>query len=252
VGRRLLLLIAAIIVAAFGTTLVFVYVNGVNDRAMADQNPVKILVAKKLIPAGTKASDAQAQGALEQKDVPKAAVANGALSDITPVADELSLTEIYPGQQVLSQLFGSKPEEHASLQLPKGDLAVSIQLSDPTRVAGFATPGSHVAIFADLGDIQETPATPRNATYTRLLLPDILVLASGPTTASTTTTKDNQTGQVTNQQVPQTILTMAVTQEQAQKLIHTSLHAKLYFTLRNSVSAVDPSMAATDLGNLFK
>jgi pilus assembly protein CpaB len=248
VGRRILLLIAAIIVAALGTTLVFVYVNGVNDRAMADQNPVKILVAKKVITAGTKASDAQAQGALEQKSVPKSAVANGALSDITPVADELALTEIYPGQQVLSQLFGTKPAESSALSLPKGYLAISVQLNDPTRVAGFVTPGSHVALFADIGGT----AGLSDPGFTRLLLPDVLALASGPTTSSTTITKDSQTGQVTNQQVPQTIMTLAVTQEQAQKIIHVNLHHTLYLALRNTFSQVDPKLPATTFNNLFK
>ena len=36
-GRRTLLLVAAFVVAALGTTLVFLYVHGANDRALADQ-----------------------------------------------------------------------------------------------------------------------------------------------------------------------------------------------------------------------
>jgi pilus assembly protein CpaB len=44
-GRRTMLLVAAFVVAALGTTLVFLYVNGVNDRAVADQKQVRVLVA---------------------------------------------------------------------------------------------------------------------------------------------------------------------------------------------------------------
>jgi pilus assembly protein CpaB len=249
VGRRLLLLIAAIIVAAFGTTLVFVYVNGVNDRAVADQNPVKILVAKKLIASGTKASDAQAQGALELKQVPKAAVAAGALSDITPIQNELSLTQIYPGQQVLSQLFGAQAPTTDALNIPKGDVAMSVQLTDPGRVAGFVQPGSHVAIFVDLSPVDVVTGK-KYPDLARLLLPDVQVLAVGPTTQTTATTTDSK-GQTTNQQISQAILTLAVNESQAQKLVLATNHSNaLYFALRNQNSDVNPG-GPTTLNNMF-
>ena len=57
-GRRTILLIAAVVVAAVGTGLIFAYVNGVNDRALADQSPQQVLVAKVTIPSGTTAADA--------------------------------------------------------------------------------------------------------------------------------------------------------------------------------------------------
>jgi pilus assembly protein CpaB len=249
VGRRVLLLIAAIVVAAFGTTLVFIYVNGVNNRAIANQNPVQILVAKKLIAVGTKASDAQAQGALELRQVPKSAVSDGALSDITPVKDELALTQIYPGQQILAQLFGAQAVATDALNIPKGDIAVSVQLTDPSRVAGFVQPGSHVSVFADVTATDVTTGK-QLPTFTRLLLPDVEVLAVGPSTLSTATTTDKKTGQTTNQQVSQAILTLAVTEDQAQKTVHATLHSVLYFALRNQNSQVGP-LGPTTLTNLF-
>ncbi|MFL6139671.1 MAG: Flp pilus assembly protein CpaB [Frankiaceae bacterium] len=249
-GRRLLLLIAAIIVAAFGTTLVFVYVNGVNDRALAGQNPVKILVAKKLIASGTKASDAQAQGALELKEVPKTAVASGALADITPIENQLALTAIYPGQQVLAQLFGAQAPTTDALSIPKGDVAMSVQLTDPGRVAGFVQPGSHVSIFVDLSPVDVVTGK-KYPDLARLLLPDVLVLAVGPTTQTTSTTTDNKTGQTTNQQISQAILTVAVNQAQAQRLVLATNHSNaLYFALRNSGSQVGPT-GPTTLNNMF-
>ena len=249
-GRRLLLLIAAVLVAAFGTTLVFVYVNGVNDRAMADQNPVKILVAKKLIAAGTKASDAQAQGALEQREVPKAAVATGALADITPIENSLALTQIYPGQQVLSQLFGAQAPTTDALNIPKGDVALSVQLTDPGRVAGFVQPGSHVSIFVDLSPV-DVRTGKKYPDLARMLLPDVQVLAVGPTTQTTSTTTDAKTGQTTNQQISQAILTLAVDQDQAQRLVLATNHSNaLYFALRTTNSKVGPS-GPTTLSNMF-
>ena len=249
-GRRVLLLIVAIVIAAFGTTLVFVYVNGVNDRAIADQDPVTILVAKKTIAVGTKASDAQAQGAFEQKAVPRSAVTDGALSDITPIRDQLALTAIYPGQQVLSQLFGARNVAGDELSIPKGLLAMSVQLTDPGRVAGFVRPGAHVAIFVDVSP-EDVLTGKKLPDFSRLLLPNVQVLAAGPTTTTTATTTDKETGDTTNEQISKAILTLAVSEDQAQKLVLATGHSNaLYFALRNDDSRVEPS-GPTTLSNLF-
>jgi pilus assembly protein CpaB len=83
--RRAILLISAIIVAALGTTLVFLYVSKANDRALANQNPVRVLVAKSQISPGTTIDQAAAAGALEERSMPKASVVQGALSDVVAI-----------------------------------------------------------------------------------------------------------------------------------------------------------------------
>src|SRR4051794_4353392 len=127
--RRSLLLIAAVVVAALGTGLIFAYVNGVNDRAPADQKPQSVLIAKTTIPAGTTAQDAASAGSLVQKEIAKDAVAPGALSDITPIADQVALAPVYEGQQIVSQMFGAQGSTSA-LPIPKDQLAISVQLQD--------------------------------------------------------------------------------------------------------------------------
>ena len=37
-GRRSVLLIVAVVIAALGAAMVFLYVQGINDRAVADQD----------------------------------------------------------------------------------------------------------------------------------------------------------------------------------------------------------------------
>ena len=69
-GRRTLLLIAALVVAALGTVLIFVYVKNADDRAQADAAPVDVLVATQEVAAGTTAADASNDGAFEIQTVP--------------------------------------------------------------------------------------------------------------------------------------------------------------------------------------
>jgi Flp pilus assembly protein CpaB len=86
-----------------------------------------------------------------------------------------------------------------------------------------------------------------------LLLTDIDVIAVGPTT-----TVQSTGGQANNQSVPTAILTLAVSQEEAQKIILSSgqvggsAYAGLYLALQTKDSKVSTALPATTSGNLFK
>jgi pilus assembly protein CpaB len=243
--RRTLLLIAAVIVAAVGTGLVFAYVHGVNDRAIADQSPQKVLVAKSTIAAGTTAADAAKAGALELVDVAKKQVAPGALSDIAPISTQVALAPVFQGQQIVSQMFGAQGSTSA-LPIPKDDIAISVQLNDPARVAGFVEPGGNVAIFVTMN-----PQSGANTTVqTRMLLPRATVIAVGPTTTTSQTTTNQQTGQSNTEQISRAILTLALSQKEAQKVIFAQGQGQLYFGLLTTDSKVAPG-AGTDAHNLF-
>jgi pilus assembly protein CpaB len=242
-GRRTLLLIAALAVAALGTTMVFLYVNGVNDRALAEQEPVLVLVATAPIAAGTTAQEAQSAGALEQRTLSRASVADGALSDITPVADEVALAPIFVGEQIIEAKFG-QPGSTSSLPIPEGKLAVSVQLADPARVAGFVSPGSEVAVFLT---IERTPGSGNEVT--RVLLPKVQVIASGASTVVSTTTTTE--GETETDELPKALLTLAVTQDEAQKVVYGSQHGQMYFGLLTEDSRVDTSDTGVNAENLF-
>lgn len=256
-GRRTVLLVVALLVAAVGTSLVFVYVNGVNERALADQKPVKVLVATTTIAAGTSAADAAKAGAFQLQEVGAASAAPGALSDISPISSKVALAPIFPGEQILAAKFGALGST-SGLTIPSGELAVSVQLTDPARVAGFVQPGSNVAVFASLtptaqagqsGPGGQSPAAQRQVT--RVLLPKAQVIAVGPTTTTPTTSTDNTTGQTNTEQLPKAILTLALGQVDAQKLIYASQQGQLYFGLLGADSKVDRT-SVTDATTLFK
>jgi pilus assembly protein CpaB len=247
VNRRVVLLIASLLVAAVGTALVFVYVNSANNRALADQHPVKVLVAKLEIPGGTPVSAIVSQGLLEQKDIPASAVVTGALADTTPINDQSTVTNIYPGQQIIPSLFaagatGSAPAP-AGITLPKGMLAISVQLGDVNRVGGFVQPGSHVAIFMN-GQISPS-AQSANATGTRLLVPDVEIVAVGQTTVTPA-----PVGQANPEAIPRALMTLAVTQSDAEKIIFAQTKGQLFFGLLNGQSRTTRDGGITS-NNLF-
>ena len=240
-GRRTALLTAALVVAALGTLLVFLYAKGADDRARADQELVEVLVAKSDIRVGTSAQAAQTAGSFELKQVAAETVAPGALSDVTAVADQVALATIYTGQQVLSQQFGAAGSS-SGLPIPEGKMAVSVQLGDPQRVAGFVQPGSDVAVFVTIPGSNGKLAT-------RVLIPRVEVIAAGPTTLVALTSKDSSGNQNT-EELPRAILTLAVDQRQAEKLIYGSSNGEAYFGLLDDDSDVAGGAGVT-LDNLF-
>ncbi len=249
-GRRTLLLIAAVVVAALGTALIFLYVKGINDRALEGQNPVSVLVATAEIPAGTTGDAAQAAGLLEKKTVAADSVAPGALSEITPVANLVTLAPIFLGQQVLQQMFGA-PGSSAAGVIPEGKVAVSIQLGDPQRAAAFLDnqPGTNVAIFLTSARPEGQPNAGQQAT--QVLLPSVQVIATGGTT-TLTETQTNPDGTQVETAYPVALLTLAVDQAQAQKIIFAQSQGELYFAILTDKSVPIAPGVAVDPQNLFQ
>lgn len=245
-GRRTILLIAALVVAALGTALVFMYANRADERAQAGTEQVDVLVATAGIAAGTTGAAVAESGTVELRTLPAASVPPGALSDLTPVTELITISSIFDGQVLIEPMFGTQQAASGALTLPEGKVAVAISLGDPQRVAGFVNPGSEVAIFrtgtpaADPAADADTPApTPE----TNLLLDRVQVIAVGPTTISSTTTTEGQT--TNTEAIPTAILTLALDQEQAQKVILSTTDGQMYFALLDKESALDPGLPAT-------
>jgi pilus assembly protein CpaB len=248
-GRRTVLLISALLVAALGTALVVLYVRGADERAAEGQELVEVLFAKADIPTGTTGQAAAESGALELREVARNSVAAGAISDITPVATQVALSPIFTGQQILTQQFG-EPGQTTSLPIPEGKMAVSVQLGDPERVAGFVTSGSEVAVFLTI-DNPTAGANEATATLTQVLLPRVTVIGVGSTSLVTLTTTDTETGEQNAEEIPKAILTLAVDQAQAGKLIYGTQNGTLHFGLLTEDSVVAPGGGVTGQ-NLFR
>jgi len=243
-SRRTVLLIAALALAALATILIFLWVQGINDRALEGQEPVEVLVVTQSVAAGTTGTSASNAGAFALTQLPRDAVAEGALSSIDPVADQVTLAPLYPGEQVLAQKFGA-PSSTATAAIPEGKLGLSINLGDPERVAAFLRPGSEVVVF--LTSAQGGTGEPA----TRVLLPNVQVVATGSTTTLTRTTTD-ASGTQTEEQLPVALLTLAVDQKEAEKVVFAQQEGDLYFGLLTDTSPDITQDAGTSAGNLFQ
>ena len=83
-----------------------------------------------------------------------------------------------------------------------------------------------------------------------MLLPKIQVIGAGTTTMVATTTTDPE-GVATTDELPKTLLTVAVTQPEAERLLFATANGELSFGLLNKDSKAAPSKGVTNT-NLFK
>lgn len=247
-SRRPIILTIAFAISALGTALVILYVQGIDARATAGQEMVEVLTATETIKPGESVADAQSAGKLERTSIVRDDVVEGALASTASIDDEIALDTIYPGEQVIEQNFG-KSNDLEGLPIPAGYMAISVELTDPARVAGFVVPGSEVAIFVSGepelykpdGTTQKLPA------YTRLILPKVQVVGVGATSMSSRTTSTK--GTETVEQIPRTILTIAVDQTDAEKVLYAARNGELAFALRTdrSEAVSRPGVTGSDI-----
>lgn len=257
-GKRILAIAAATVIALIGAVLVLLYANGADKRAVAAASPAKVYVSTAMIPAGTSVKEAVRLKLLTETATAAKAMPAGALTSVTPDNEALlALTDIPPGQYVLNTAFGETVIGDKAIQVPAGKLAVSVQLSDPARVGNFVTPGSMLTIFASY-KLKQLDASEESKVFneqdiqgTSVLLDNIQVIGMG-NTALQAGQQGAQNGAeggeaAPAQQAPSFLVTLAVTPEQATKLVHGINQYVLYAGLRGAEVKVDPKLNVNDI-----
>lgn len=177
--RRMLGIVASLVLATFGTVVLVGYVQSAHDRAAAGEPTAAVVVATKAIARGTKA--AELEGLVKTKHVPVSAKAEGAVAGLAELAGQVAATDLLPGEQLLTARFAAA-ETLGRKGVPPGLLEVTVQL-DPARALGGALkPGDTVAVVASFGPfdpeaagIAEDPAAKRTPNTTKVILNKVLV-----------------------------------------------------------------------------
>ncbi len=247
---RLLTVILAVLLALAGTAGVLVYVHGANNRALAGQRPVAVLVASQAIPAGTSAGSALHQGLLTSQELPAASVPADAVRSLGEGLGSLVLSSpLAQGQLLLRPVLvtAAAATAQGALAIPRGMVAVTVPLCLPAAVAGYVQAGSEVAVFdtysgknsnvqANCGQSGAGSASASGgAARTRMVLPRVLVLSVGAAgaAASHATGLLSQNGSAGPASSPSgtQLITFAVSQADAERLILLSETGVAYLAL---------------------
>ena len=261
--RRIIAIVAALVLALVGAGLVISYVNGADARAVDAQNPVTAYVVKKLVPSGTTLADAKSQGLITATRVAQSGRPAGVLTTVDASNQTLvATTDIQPGEFVMTARFGAKAATESAIAVPDNMVAISVQLTAPERVANFITPGSHIVIYATANI--KSPGTDAKAKAfndlgvkgTNVLLADVEVIAFGstplqnPSNSSATTDNKNTSSNSSGQNDSAYLVTVAVSPTDSVRLVHSVNQYTLYAGLLGSGTKVNPKGEIDD-GSVF-
>ena len=166
--KRVLAVIAAVVLAAVGTFVVLSYARGAEARALAGEETIEVLVATEAIAQGTLAQDI-AESQVEVKLIPAKIQTPGSIGDRGELSTELkgrvTSVDLVAGEQLLESRF-IDPQVAAAqseVDVPEGLLEVTVALEPQRALGGKLTPGETVAVLASFDpfdlQIDRTTAT---------------------------------------------------------------------------------------------
>jgi pilus assembly protein CpaB len=137
-----------VILATLGTFVVLSYVRGAEQRAIAGEETVDVLVVAEPIQRGAQAAALEAS--IETVQVPAKIQVDGSVTSLEQLEGLVAAVDLVPGEQLLSTRFVG-PEAlqiQSRFEPPEGLLEVTLSLSPDRAVGGQPIPGETVAVVA--------------------------------------------------------------------------------------------------------
>jgi pilus assembly protein CpaB len=219
--RRIVGILAAVILATIGTVALVGYVQSAKDKAVAEERMVEVYVVDKLVPKGAAAETIKSSVSIEQ--IPARLEQPGAVEDLKDVGANVAAADLQPGDQLLAARLVPKEEVAVEVKdkvqvskeftaeravggnLKKGDL-VGVYLSfDPFTYeeAGVSTEGAATPDATAAANTTDTPSTDPAATD-----------ASSTDTATSDTGGQKKTANVTHLEFEHVLVTNVQTTDQ--------------------------------------
>ena len=149
--RKIVMIVAALLCGALGTTLLVRFVQGAESRALEGEELVEVFVVQGYIPAGTSGDAMVSQQLIAPVEVPSKVRPAGAVVSIAEIETKVAETDLFDGEQLVlnrfvdPNAFDSNP---STIQAPEGYVELTVPMAPDRVMGGFISPGDTVAIFA--------------------------------------------------------------------------------------------------------
>jgi Flp pilus assembly protein CpaB len=149
-GWAIALGIGAILLAAI---LLVVYLDRYRARVGGENAPTPVLVAKRLIPAGTPGSLIASETMYEPTTLPRKEVEVGAIADPQYLSGRAASTEIFPGQQFTATDFAASDTASVDSQITGDQRAISISIDNVHGSLSQLQAGDSVDIYTGVSGV---------------------------------------------------------------------------------------------------
>jgi pilus assembly protein CpaB len=264
--RRVLTVVLAALLAVVGAAAVLAYVRQANNRAVAGLKAESVLEALSPISAGTTLGQAKSQGLLTSVKIPQGSLTGVPVLAVNARNRKLVFsTAVGQGGLILQSMINTSASVGANgvLIIPTGMVAVTVEMCPWEAVAEYVTAGSNVAVFdtyivgkspkgQGAQSVQRSCDVSHQASFvgvnTRIVLTRAQVLAVGPSSASAQSSSTGfaataSAGSAGSQSTDPVMVTLAVSQADAERLIQIDEVGLPYMALLSNTSktAFDPN-----------
>jgi pilus assembly protein CpaB len=229
-GRRTLLLIAAVLLAAIGTSVLFLYVNSFSDRDSDSAQTATAWAPTTTIKAGTQIPE---NIQLVKVPISREAALNGDfLQDPSKIVGDIANRELLAFQPLSESQFGGAVQLPSRLSLDPGQgyMAVTIEVEDAARNADLLGSGSRVAVWVVDPEVNGG-GRQDDRHQARLILPDVEILTIGSTgtIAQNRSAEDGESGAAPTGS--SALVTLQVNQEAAGKIMLADAAGEIRLTM---------------------
>lgn len=241
--KKRLSLIGAVLLVALGTFALVKYVSTAEDRALAGEELVDVLVLNAPVPAGTAATELQQY--LRVEAVPVKVRTGGALATLGEAEGMVTAVDLVEGEQLTASRLVDATEFNAlqarvgrgggSVAVPEGLLEITIPLDPIRAVGGTVRPGDLVGVIASFDQFGGTigadgqPVAGENVTG--FLLHKLLVTnvqgAPVPEAAAQGATTENRAPTP----VGQLYVTLAADAAAAERIVYASKNGDIWLAI---------------------
>lgn len=169
-NKRILGIVAAVVLAAFGTVVLVAFVKGAESRALAGEETVEVLVVSEEVARNTEVTDLADRVVTER--VPAKVRAQGSVTDLDALEGRVTAVNLMPGEQLVESRFITPAQlaEETAVEIPEGLQEVTVSLEPQRAVGGNVAPGDTVGVVTSLRpEDQDAPDT------TKMILHKVLV-----------------------------------------------------------------------------
>lgn len=243
-NRRVRGAVAALVLAIIGAVGLVAFVKGAEERALAGEKLVDVLVVKERVDAGTPASELQDNLGVEE--VPAKVRADEAVTDLAVITGLVAGVDLLPGEQITAARFVA-PEDFTgrarAISVPEDLLEVTVSLAPERAVGGVIRPGSTVGVVASFDDGAtgngnaeegEPPSAARGGGTSGIILHKVLVTnLQAPASAGFGGFGGGEDEESENAEAPtdDLLVTLALDAPAVERVVFAAEHGTLWLTL---------------------
>ncbi len=152
-SRKIIMLVGSILIGALAGFALLNYVQGVENQAVIDSQPVSVWVVADNIPAGTTASDVLSTGRVVQRQIDPDFRPATAIADTVQIEGRVAVNNLAANQILVQGMFDDPEVVETTFAdlVPAEHVAVSFAIDSVRAAGGFVKPGDFVDMIA-LGD----------------------------------------------------------------------------------------------------